>query len=211
MTEREKPKHDTVMDVTAERLARVYAQAFWGVATKQADVAATVGELRAVVTDVLDKYPAFETMLGSALVDQTEKERILDRLFAKSLSAPVLNFLKVLLAHNRLEILRLVAKELTGLEREYLGQVEVEIRVADPLDPVILGELQDALRRRLQKEPILKVTVDPDVVGGIIIKIGDTVYDGSLKRRFEMARKSIIARATDLIQTSRDQFISTAS
>jgi F-type H+-transporting ATPase subunit delta len=211
MTEREKPKHDTVMDVTVERLARVYAQAFWGVAIKQADVAATVGELRAVVTDVLDKYPALETMLGSALVDQTEKERILDRLFAKSLSAPVLNFLKVLLAHNRLEILRLVAKELTGLEREYLGQVEVEIRVADPLDPVILGELQDALRRRLQKEPILKVTVDPDVVGGIIVKIGDTVYDGSLKRRFEMARKSIIARATDLIQTSRDQFISTAS
>jgi F-type H+-transporting ATPase subunit delta len=211
MTEREKPKHDTVMDVTAERLARVYAQAFWGVATKQADVAATVAELRAVVTDVLDKYPAFETMLGSALVDQSEKERILDRLFAKSLSAPVLNFLKVLLTHNRLEILRLVAKELTGLEREYLGQVEVEIRVADPLDPVILGELQDALRRRLQKEPILKVTVDPDVVGGIIVKIGDTVYDGSLKRRFEMARKSIIARATDLIQTSRDQFISTAS
>jgi F-type H+-transporting ATPase subunit delta len=210
MTEREKPKHDTVMDVTAERLARVYAQAFWGVAVKQTDVAATVSELRAVVTDVLDKYPALETMLGSALVDQSEKERILDRLFANSLSAPVLNFLKVLLAHNRLEILRLVAKEIAGLEREHLGQAEVEIRVADPLDPVILGELHDALRRRLQKEPILKVTVDPDVVGGIIVKIGDTVYDGSLKRRFEMARKSIIARATDMIQTNRDQFINAA-
>src|SRR5262245_21321488 len=171
MADSEKPKHDTVMDVTAESLARVYAQAFWNVAVKQADVSGTVAELQAVVTEVLDKHPALETTLGSALVDQADKERILDRLFANKLSPTVLNFLKVLSAHDRLGILRLVAKEITKQQREYLNQAEVEIRVADPLDATIEAELKEALRRRLQKEPIMQITIDPDVVGGIIVKI----------------------------------------
>ena len=62
------------MDVTAERLARVYAQAFWGAALKQADPAAAVDELRNVVTEALDKFPGFEAILGSALVDPEQKE-----------------------------------------------------------------------------------------------------------------------------------------
>lgn len=211
MADSEKPKHDTVMDVTAESLARVYAQAFWNVAVKQADVSALVSELQAVVTEVLDKHPALETTLGSALVEQTDKERILDRLFANKLSPTVVNFLKVLSAHDRLGILRLVAKAVAKQQREYLNQAEVEIRVADPLDATIEAELKEALRRRLQKEPIMQIAIDPDVVGGIIIKIGDRVYDGSLKRRFEMARRAIIARATDMIETNREKFISSAS
>ena len=64
------------MDVTAERLARVYAEAFWKAVLKQADPAAAYEELRAVVTDVLDQYPAFDAVLASALVDQSEKERL---------------------------------------------------------------------------------------------------------------------------------------
>jgi F-type H+-transporting ATPase subunit delta len=200
-----------VTDVTAERLAHVYAQAFWGVATKQANPADAVDELRSVVTEALDKFPGFETILSSALVDQEEKKRLLDRVFGQKLSATVLNFLKVLSAHDRLGLLRLVVKGTRQLMRDHLGQVDVDVRVAAPLDETLTNELLTRLRKHGTREPILRMTVDPDIVGGIIIKIGDRVYDGSLKTRFEMAKRAIIDRASDMIETKPELFIQTAT
>ena len=204
----ESAKHETVMDVTAERLARVYAQAFWGAALKQADPVGAVDELRSVVTEALDKFPGFETILGSALVDPEGKKQLLDRVFGKQLSPTVLNFLKVLSAHDRLALLRLVVKESKGFVREHLGQVEVDVRVAAPLNESLESDLMERLRKRAgTKEPILKITVDPEIVGGIIVKVGDRVYDGSLRTRFEMAKRAIIERASDLIETKPDLFV----
>src|SRR5688572_29471968 len=104
--DREKPKHETVMDVTAERISRVYAMAFMEVAQKTGNPAAVVEEVESLVTDVLDRFPRLEGTLRSALVKPEEKEQMLDRLFAKRASREVVNFLKVLSRHSRLELLR---------------------------------------------------------------------------------------------------------
>jgi F-type H+-transporting ATPase subunit delta len=198
------------MDVTAERLAHVYAEAFWGAALKQADPSAAVDELRSVVTEALDKFPGFETILASALVDPEAKAGLIDRVFGKRLSPTVLNFLKVLSGHDRLGLLRLVVKESKHFLRDHLGQVDVDVRVAAPLDDTLRGELLERLRTHGPREPILHVTVDPEIVGGIIIKVGDRVYDGSLRTRFEMAKRAIISRASDLIETKPELFIQAA-
>ncbi|MGE3243726.1 MAG: ATP synthase F1 subunit delta, partial [Pirellulales bacterium] len=200
-------KHETVMDVTAEQLARVYGQALWAAALKQGNPPAVVEELKSVVTDVLDRFEKFDTILGSALVDHEQKEKLIDRVFGKQLSPTVLNFLKVLSKHDRLGVLRLVVKETQQLLRTHLGQVDVEVKVAAPLDPKIQEELLATLRARGNREPILNVQIDPEIVGGIIVKIGDRVYDGSLRTRFEMARRAIIERASELIETKPDLFI----
>src|SRR3972149_5697697 len=141
MPDAQSAKHETVMDVTAERLARVYAQAFWAAAAKQADPAAAVDELRAVVTEALDKFPGFDAILASALVDQQGKEQLIDRGFGQRLSPTVLNFLKVLSAHDRLGILRIVVKETQHSLHEHLGQVEVDVRVAAPLGEKLRAEV----------------------------------------------------------------------
>ncbi len=123
----------------------------------------------------------------------------------------MLNFLKVLSQHNRLDLLRLVVKESRQFLQKHLGQADVDIRVAAPLDEKLESELIERLRKHSSLVPILRVTVDPEIVGGIIIKIGDRVYDGSLRTRFEMAKRSIIERASELIETKPDLFIQTAS
>jgi len=204
-------KHEMVVDVTAERLAHVYAQAFWSVALKQPDPSAAVEELRSVVTEALDKFPGFETILSSALVDQEDKKKLIDRVFGTQLSPTVLNYLKVLSGHDRLGLLRLVVKETKQFLRDHLGQVDVDVRVAAPLDETLTGELLARLRKHGTKEPVLRMIIDPDIVGGIIIKIGDRVYDGSLRTRFEMARRAIVERASDLIATKPELFIQTGA
>ena len=77
--DREKPKHDTVMDVTAEQIARVYAKAFMEVAAKSPNVAELVDEIEAVVSDGLNRVPRLEQLLASALVSHEEKEQLLGR------------------------------------------------------------------------------------------------------------------------------------
>ena len=104
--ERVSPKHETVMDVMVEQVARVYAQAFMGVVAKLPKADELVQELASVVDDVLDRYPQFEQTIESSLVTPEQKEQVLDRVFGTTASPQVLYFLKVLSRHGRLDLLR---------------------------------------------------------------------------------------------------------
>src|SRR6476619_7757287 len=98
--ERVSPKHEKVMEVTIEQLARVYAKAFMGVAAKTSNTEALIEELKSIVADVLDRFPKLEEVLKSSLVSPEQKEALLDRVFSKTASVNVTNFLKVLARHG---------------------------------------------------------------------------------------------------------------
>jgi F-type H+-transporting ATPase subunit delta len=203
----ESARHDTVMDVTEERIARVYARAFLGAIAKRDDSAALVDEMQSLVEDVLARFPGLEKTLRSSLVSQEQKERVLDKVFGPRASEIVLNFLKVLAKHGRLELLRPIARLLKQLYAEHLGLAEVEVRVASPMDDGLRQELLDRLRQTLGSEPVLHVTVDPSLIAGLVIRVGDRVYDGSVSTRFEMLRRAMIERAVEWIETRPEKFV----
>ena len=205
--DREKPKHETVMDVTAERIARVYATAFMEVAAKSPDAAALVDEVVSLVTDVLDQFPQFDATLRSALVSHEEKQQLLDRVFGNRISVDVLNFLKVLSKHGRLELLRPIARQLKKLHSERSGMREVEVRVAIPLDDAVRREIEQTLRKTLRAEPVMRVRVDPSLVAGMVIRVGDTVYDSSIQTQLEHARRHMIDLVVDKIETEPERFV----
>jgi len=205
--DREKPKHETVMDVTAERIARVYATAFMEVAAKSPDAAALVDEVVSLVTDVLDQFPQFDATLRSALVSHEEKQQLLDRVFGNRISVDVLNFLKVLSKHGRLELLRPIARQLKKLHSERSGMREVEVRVAIALDDAVRREIEQTLRKTLRAEPVMRVRVDPSLVAGMVIRVGDTVYDSSIQTQLEHARRHMIDLVVDKIETEPERFV----
>ena len=202
-----KVKHDTVMDVTEEQISRVYAQAFLGVVSKLPNAVDLVAELASVVNDVLDRFPKLEVALKSSLVSEEQKEQLLGRIFGGKASPEVLNFLKVLSRHGRLAILRNTSKLATKLHAIERGMTDVEIRVASPLDDGLRDEIQAQLRKVLRTEPVLSVKVDPTLIAGIVIRVGDRVYDGSVHNQFERVRGAMIARATEQIETRPDSFV----
>ena len=114
------------MDVVEEQIAQVYAEAFLGVANQTDRAAGLVEELVSLVEDVLEQFPALEEALGSLLVGHVEKETLLDRVFGNKAAPEVLNFLKVLSAHGRLEILRTVVRSVESQYSKQIGKVEVE-------------------------------------------------------------------------------------
>ena len=206
--DRQKRTHETVIDVTAERIARVYATAFMEVAAKSPNAGALVEEVASLVTDVLDQFPQLEETLRSELIAHEEKVKLLDRLFGQRASVEVLNFLKVLSKHGRLGLLRPIARRLEKLHAERSGKREVELRVAIPLDDVVRNEIQETLRKTLKAEPVMYVRVDPSLIAGMIIRVGDRVYDSSIHTQLEHARRHMIDLATERIETEPERFVS---
>jgi len=202
------PKHETVMDVTVEQLARVYARAFLDAAAKSGSADDLVQELKSLVAEVLDGYPKLEQVLKSSLVSAEQKEALLDRVFAKAVSVQLLNFLKVLSRHGRLELLRPIARETEKLHTERSGLADIQVRVAAKLDDSLLQNIQSRLQRMFGKQPIMHVTIDPSLIAGIVVRVGDRVFDGSLYTQLEQARRSMIERATEQIETASDRFLS---
>jgi F-type H+-transporting ATPase subunit delta len=200
-------KHETVMDVTEEQVARAYAKAFLGAIAGSANADGLVEELISVVRDVLDRFPKLEQTLNSSLVSQEQKEQMLDRIFGGKASKEVLNFLKVLSRHGRLNLVRQTSRLAKKLHAESRGMTDVEVRTAATLDETMLGEIQNQLRKVLGTEPVLSVKVDSSLIAGIVIRVGDRVYDGSVHTQLERTRTRIIEKATEQIDIQPERFM----
>lgn len=199
--------HDTVLDVTGEQLAKVYAQAFLAAAGKSDTSSSAVEELNAVVDEVIQAHPQFREMLQSAFISHEERVAVLDRVLGGRVEPVVLNTLKVMSAHNRLGLLRSVARQSKDLFDRESGLVPVQVRSAAPLSDEMHSLLESTLRSRLGIDPVIETAVDPEMLAGLKIRIGDTVYDGSLQTVFAKARQSIIDRAIEKLETAPDLFV----
>ncbi len=199
-------KSNAHVNVGAQQVAAVYAGALLGAAEKAGTAEAVVEEFDAFVTSVLDAFPKLETLLGSALVSPEEKAQLLDRVLASRASQLFLDFLKVVSRHGRLDVLRAIHDEVLKQYDAMRGRVRVQLSTATPLDGALSGRLVGSLRGALGGEPKLQSEVDPSLIGGVVLRVGDTVYDGSLARQLEQVREKMIERSVHEIQSRRDRF-----
>lgn len=197
---------ETVFDVDVEKLAQVYAQAGLNAAGDAPAQQALLDELKSLVADVLDKFPQFEHVLGSALVTEDEKLALLDRVFGKRASATMLSFLKVMARHDRLGLLRQVARSADQLWETRCNRLAVEIRLACETSPELLQEMTDRLRKHFGAEPVVKTIIDPELIAGFVVRVGDRVMDASARTNLERARKAMIAHSIEALQSRPDKF-----
>lgn len=200
----EKPKHETVLDVTAEQIARTYAQGFLGAAGDSDGQA--VEDLEAVVGEVLSQHPKLAETLRSAFVDHSVRVGMIDRVFGGRVSQTVVNFLKVLSAHNRMNLVGLVAREARSLFDEAHGRIPVRVRLAHPADDGLLGEIEQAIRHKTGADPVVSVEVDPELVGGLEVRVGDTVFDGTVRTAFAKAHRAIVQQTVQAIESNPQRF-----
>ena len=193
-------------DVGVEHVADVYAEAFLGAAESAGQTETLLAELDSLVTDVLDRFPKLEEVLASARISHAEKVGLLDRTLGSQASAVLLNFLKVVSRHGRLDCLRAVHHQAHELYDRMRGRVRVQLTTAAPVDAGLVARITQNLRAVLDGEPIVQQITDPDLIGGIVVRVGDTVYDGSIATQLENTRQQMIDRSAHEIQTRRDRF-----
>jgi len=198
--------HAAQPEVGMERIASVYAEAFLGAAGKDGPIDARIEEFDSLVADVLDRFPALESVLGSGLVAHDQKVGMIDRLLGAQASLHLLRFLKVVSRHGRLDSLRAIHGEVhRGYERMH-GRVRVRVTTATAVDDAMAERIAQSLRGILKGAPLVERIVDPDVLGGVVVRVGDTIYDASVANQLENLRQQIIDRSAHEIQSRRDRF-----
>jgi F-type H+-transporting ATPase subunit delta len=150
-----------------------------------------------------------ERALESAIIGRAEKAATLRRLFEGRASSIFLNYLLVLNDHLRLNLLRPALGELQVIHDQRLGRVPVEVRSAVPLQIAQENALRERLSRVIAGQPVIHSQADPELLGGMVIRVGDTVYDGSVRTKLRRLREQLVQRSTHEIQSRRDQFSST--
>lgn len=194
-------------DTGQEYLGNVYAKALLGVTESARKTDLVLEEFDSLLVDVFDKLPQFEATLASLRVKHEEKLVMLDRAFAGKMSAELLNFLKVVSRHGRLDCLRAINRIAHERLDELRGRVTVELRTAEPLDAATLEQVRSRVGGMLKREVKLQTKIDPSIVGGLIIRVGDTVYDASLAARLRQMRETAVEQSFQKIRQAVDRFV----
>ena len=193
-------------DVTAQRVARVYAEALIKAAVKQNAADEVLEELQSLVQDVFREQPLFETFLGSSAISRQHKTQVIASAFKGRAHPVVYNFLMVLNTHDRLELIRPVLAEYRELNDERTRRIRVVVRTAFPLPEDQKQRLGQELRQTFHLEPVLQEQVVPELLGGMTVRVGDWLYDASVRARLENIRNTLITRSSHEIQSGRDRF-----
>jgi F-type H+-transporting ATPase subunit delta len=181
-------------DVGVERVARVYAEALLNPAEQQGQVDAVRGDLDALIDDVFKGDPRLEALLGGSAVGRNARRDAIERAFAGRVSDLFLNFLLVLNDHERLALLRSIRAAFHELYNKRARRVKVQVYSAVPLSDEQRARLEAGVRQRFGLEPILVTHVDPRLLGGLRVRVGDTQIDATVRARLDNLRNQILAR-----------------
>jgi F-type H+-transporting ATPase subunit delta len=187
-------KHETVLEAGSvrSRLAKVYAEALLAVAEDKHAVTETGDELSHFVSDVLGQAPEIESFFVSPVVGKKAKTVALEAALPGHVSDVMRGFFTILNRNNRLDLLRGIAAAYRELLDSRAGLVPVTVTSAVELSDSQRSSLTGALNDILRKQPVIRVRVDPELLGGLVVKIGDRVIDTSVRTRLQSLRNRLL-------------------
>ena len=175
-------------------VARRYAQALTEEAQQGGSLDAVDADV-ALLTESLDGSRELRTALTSPVVSHAKKEAVLGRLFGDRVSDLTLRFLRLLVAKQRDGQIPAILDAYRQLRDDRTGTVEATVRTAKPLSAAEADRLKGALEARAGKTVRMRIDVDPALVGGLVVRVGDVVYDRSVKHQLETLRGQLAERA----------------
>ena len=175
-------------DIDRQQVGKVYARALLGATAKLDSTGAVLDEFQSLIRDVLDQIPGFDAVLASPRVTSDQKLAILDKAFAGRMREELLVFLKVVAGKGRLDCLRAMLRESLRLDNEARGVVEVRVSTAYAVTRDVQDSVSAALSSALSSEVEMQYNVLPGLIGGMVVRVGDRVFDGSVVNRLEQLR-----------------------
>jgi F-type H+-transporting ATPase subunit delta len=173
-------------------IARNYAEALFelgegsGQTTRYAD-------LMDAVAAAVETTPRIQGVLMSPRVPKTEKSRMLAAALKDAPKEFVL-FLQAIVKRGRQQLLREIATEYLALLDLKLNRVRAGVTLARPADEKLRKAIQEALSKQLRKEVIASFSVDPEILGGAVVRVGERIHDGSVRRRLTKLRRQLLAK-----------------
>jgi F-type H+-transporting ATPase subunit delta len=117
-----------------------------------------------------------------------------------------MNFLTVVAQHERLDCLRAIQKSSQKLYNQMRNRVDVLVETAAPLSNPLRQSIASRLSQMLGREVVLTAALNPDLLGGLLVRVGDTVYDGSLAGKLKTMEAVALDHTTQTIRQSLEKF-----
>jgi F-type H+-transporting ATPase subunit delta len=173
-------------------IARNYAEVLLDLARKGGDLDGW-GRMIADVADAVSRDPTLRGFLETPRVSAAEKNAILAKAFQDRMPRLLVRFLQALVSNRRQMLIPEIATEYQALVDEVSGRVHAQVTLSR--EPA--AEERDALARELSRvlgrQVVPHVTVNPEILGGVVVRVGDTVMDGSVRRRLAMLEHRLLA------------------
>ena len=174
-----------------ETVARNYAEVLFELAERHEGLE-PYGEAIDLVARMLDEDGRFRTFLETPRISDADRKAVVNHVFEDRVPEMFLHFLLITIDKRRQRLLRSIAQQYGLLVDQHLGREHVDLTVARGMDDDTLGAVSSMLSRILGRTAIAHVRVRPEILGGMIARTGDTIYDGSVRRRLEGLRRRLM-------------------
>lgn len=175
-------------------IARNYAETLLVLASRANDLRGW-GAMITDVADAMGTQPKLRLFLESPKVGATEKNAVLQAAFKDRMPRNFLRFLQSLVSHRRQMLIPEIAREYLDLVDAAEGRLHARVTVARETADAEAAAIAQQLSRMFGKDVIPHLTVDPSIMGGVIVHVGDTVLDGSVKKRLASLRRRMLVGA----------------
>ena len=173
-------------------IARNYAQTLLELAEKAGDLTGW-GRMIEQVGAAVRSEPTLRGFLAAPQVSVEQKNGLLERGFKGVVPRPFVLFLQAVVRNRRQLLLPIIAEQYTSLLEEREGRLHAYLTVAKPVSPAEEEQIAARLGTSLGRPVVVEVKVDESLLGGMVARIGDTVYDGSVKRKLDSIRRRMLA------------------
>ncbi|RCS41238.1 ATP synthase F1 subunit delta [Bremerella cremea] len=197
---------NSTFDLGRQRIGTVYAKALLGAADDAGQTAVVLEELQSLLDDVIAQREDLRHALAGSILTEEQRIDVLNKAFGDKMNPVLLTFLKVVNQHGRQDCLREIYEAAKKIDNERRGLIEVTATTAAPLPEELAASLTDRLKEKLGREIVLKTEVDPDLIGGLVLHVGDTVFDGSLANRLKQLRLKALEKTAQEAKASLERF-----
>lgn len=174
----------------AELVSKVYAEALFEVAQEMKQLDEVNNDMQAVC-QIFNENPEFLELYKTPNISLDERKALLDHVFLGKLMPEVLNFLKLLLDKNRGFYVLEVGSEFEHMVEEFKGILKGIVHVTCTLSDDQIKKLENKLSTSTGKQVVLSQKIDPSIIGGMVVNLGDKVIDSSLKKKLNDMKEDL--------------------
>jgi len=172
------------------REVKKYAQALFAVADKTDQLSDTIQRMD-ILLNIYTSSPEFRLFLQSRRISPAEKMKILKKVFMDILSDLELELLNHLLEEGHIQLLVAVIKKFGFITQSVKTSLKVSISTAEQMNPEELSNIVRIIEQKLGKKVDAEALVDPEILGGVKFRIGNTIVDGSIATRLQKLGNSL--------------------
>ena len=174
-----------------ETVSKNYAETLFALGRKHGAIEEYGAALDAIAR-LVDEDRRFRLFLETPRIDDAEKKQVVRKALDGEVPKHVLNFVLVTIDKRRQRLLREISRQYNALLDAHLGREHVEVTLARQADDATERLIANRLSGMLGREAIPHFRIKPEIIGGLVVRTSDTIYDGSVRRRLDGMRRQLL-------------------